>query len=184
MNKQDYLKKYIEICNDNLKGNSRILSLLKNLGIYESYLFENFSIGYSAGSIIDIIGNNEELKAFFTEVGIIKNNKEEFSNYLTIPVYNENKAIVNIAFFNPHPQCKNKLQFLNNDGIFNSSFLKNNKEVIITISPIETLLLIQANYPNTTFLTGDDSKYVKYFIEKNINNTIFTFEGKKNCFTN
>ena len=128
MNKQEYLSKYIELCNSNLRENKKALALLKNLGIYENYIIDNFNIGYSAGSLLELIGENKTLIDFFTEIGIIKNSKEEFTNNLTIPIYDENKVIVNIAFNNPYPQSKNKLQFLNSTGIFNSNFLKNNSE--------------------------------------------------------
>ncbi len=179
---QDYLQKYIELCSENLKDNNKVLSLLKNTGIYEKFIFDNINIGFSNGSLLEIIGDNEELLKFFNETGITKNNKEVFANYITIPIYNENKAIINIAFYNLYPQSKNKLQYLNQKGIFNSHFLKNNKEVILTSNPIETLLLIQKNYPAATFLIGDDNKYIKYFGENNINKAIFTFDGRARLF--
>ena len=179
---QNYLQKYIELCSENLKDNNKVLSLLKNTGIYEKFIFDNINIGFSNGSLLEIIGDNEELLKFFNETGITKNNKEVFANYITIPIYNENKAIINIAFYNLYPQSKNKLQYLNQKGIFNSHFLKNNKEVILTSNPIETLLLIQKNYPAATFLIGDDNKYIKYFGENNINKAIFTFDGRARLF--
>ncbi|MFX1503730.1 MAG: hypothetical protein ACFFDH_22405 [Promethearchaeota archaeon] len=182
MNKQEYLKKYIDLCSSNLKENKRILALLKNLGIYENYILDNFNIGYSNGNLIDIIGDNKELISFFVSIGIIKNNKEEFINNLTIPIYDDNKAIINIAFYNPYPKSKNKLQVLNSKGIFNFSFLKNNSEIILTTSPINAFLLIQANYPNTTFLIGDDFKYVDFFKSNNIRKGVFTFDGKERLF--
>ncbi len=182
MTKQNYLAKYIENCNSNIRENKRILSLIKNLGVYENYIFDNFNIGYSAGNLLEIIGSNSELLECFAELGIIKNNKEEFVNNITIPIYDEAKVIVNIVFFNPHPQSKTKLQYLNDEGIFNSSFLKNNSEVILTLSPIEALLLIQANYPNVSFLTGEDFKYVDFFKTNNIRKAVFTFDGKERLF--
>ena len=182
MNKQEYLKKYAELCCLNLKENKRILALVKNLGVFENYIFDNFQIGYSNGNLIETIGENKDLIDCFTEIGIIKNNKEEFTNHLTFPIYDNNKAIVNVAYYNPHPQSKNKLQFLNSNGIFNSSFLKNNPEVILTESPIDALLLIQNNYPNTTFLIGEDLKYISFFKENNIRKVIFTFDGKERLY--
>jgi len=101
MNKQEYFKKYIELCSSNIKENKRVLALLKSLGIYENYIFDNFSLGFSNGNLIELIGDNQELIDFFTETGILKNGKEEFINHLTIPIYDENKAIINIVFYNP-----------------------------------------------------------------------------------
>ena len=182
MNKQEYLKKYVDLCSSNLKENKRILAMLKNLGVFESYIFDNFQIGYSNGNLLETIGDNKELIEYFNEIGVIKNNKEEYINHLTFPIYDENKTIINIAFFNPHPQSKNKLQFLNSYGIFNSSFLKNNAEIILTESPIDALLLIQKNYPNITFLFEDDSKYISFFKENKIRKAIFTFDGKERIY--
>ena len=33
MNKQEYLKKYIKLCNSNIKDNKRVMALLKSFGI-------------------------------------------------------------------------------------------------------------------------------------------------------
>jgi len=42
--------------------------------------------------------------------------------------------------------------------------------------------LIQNDNPNTTFIFGDDSKYVKFINEHKIKRAIFTFEGKMRLF--
>ena len=142
----EYLEKYVDICNKKIRVNNRVLSILRKLGIFERYIFDNLKIGYTDGHILQIIGDNLEQKNFFTDIGILKECKEEFANSITIPIYDENKVLVNIAFYNPYPQSINKLQTLNDEGIFNSSFLKNNSEVILTTSPIEALILIQKKF--------------------------------------
>jgi hypothetical protein len=182
MNKQDYLKKYIELCQNNLKDNNKALSLLKNIGIKEQYILTNFNIGYTSGNLTELIGTNKDLTKYFSDVGIIINGKEAFTNYITIPICDENKAIVNIAYYNPHPQSENKLRFLNSEGIFNSAFLKNNSEIILTYSPIEALVMIQSNIPNVTFVSGDDAKYIKFHKDHNIRKTVFAFEGRERLF--
>ena len=182
MNKQEYIKKYAELCYSNLKENKRVLATLKNLGVFENYIFDNFQIGYSNGNLLETIGDNKDLIDYFLEIGVIKNNKEKYTNHLTFPIYDDNKTIVNVAYYNPHPQSKNKLQFLNTSGIFNSSFLKNNPEIILTESPIEALLLIQNNFPNTTFLISDDSMYTNFIKVNNIRKAIFTFDGKERLY--
>ena len=101
--------------------------------------------------MIETIGDNKNLIDYFNEIGIIKNNKEEYTNHLTFPIYDNNKAIVNVAYYNPNPLSKKKLQILNSNCIFNSSFLKNNPEIILTESPIDALLLIQNNYSKYNF---------------------------------
>jgi len=182
MIKQDYIQKYVELCNNNIKENTKILSRLKNIGIYENFIFENFNIGFSNGNLLEIIGENHDIINYFTEIGIIKNNKEEYTNYITIPIYDRNRAIINIAFYNIYPQAKNKLFFLNNNGIFNEPYLSTVKEIILTDDPIQSLLLIQNNYPNTTFLIGDDNKYVSFFSKNTIHRAILIHKGKARLF--
>ena len=124
MNRQDILNKYITLCANNLKDNNRILSILKNKGIKESYIFDNFNIGYVAGNLSEKLSDNKELLDTFESIGIIKNNQEAFINYLTIPIYDTNKAVINICYYNIHPNTKNRLQFINDEGIFNAPFLQ------------------------------------------------------------
>jgi len=118
----------------------------------------------------------------FARIGIIKNGKEIFKSCIIIPIYNENKVVINIAGYNIYPQSKNNFISLNDSGIFNQSFLKNMREIIFTESPLEALLLIQNDYPNTTFLFGDDHKYLKFINEHKVKRVIFTFEGKMRLF--
>jgi len=182
MNIQDVFSRYIEINNNNLRENTKIISILKKNCIFEDLITNNFNIGFSSGNIIEIIGDNEDIRQKLSESGIIKNDKDIFTNFLTIPIYDENKAIINIIGYNIFPQSKNKMIFLNEKGIFNQNFLKNNREIIITENPIDTLILIQNNYPNSTFIYGDDKKFLNFVTENKIIKTIFTFEGKANLF--
>jgi len=179
---QEIMEKYVEIYNKTLIENTRILSMLKKYGIYENYIFENFLLGYSDGRLLERIDKNDELLKHFEEVGIIKNGKEVFKNYITIPIYNEKKEIINIVGYNIYSRSKNKIIMLNGSGVFNQSFLQKAKELILTQSPLEVLLLIQNDYPNTTFLFGEDSKYVKFINDNNIKRVIFAFEGKMRLF--
>jgi len=179
---QNVIERYFQICNENLKENTRVLALLKKYGIFENYIFENFCIGYSNGAITDLIGGNEKLKEKLTEIGIIKKGKEIFKSCVTVPIYDENKILVNIIGYYIYPKSKNKLIALNDSGIFNQSFLRNMREIIFTENPLEALLLIQNDYPNTTFLFGDDHKYLKFINEHKVKRIIFTFEGKMRLF--
>jgi len=106
MRNQNLLENYLTICCTNLKKNKRIITFLKNQGIYENYIFENFCIGYSNGMLIDLVGENEELKKKLAEIEIIKSGKEMFKNYITIPIFNENKAFINIIGYNIYPKVK------------------------------------------------------------------------------
>ena len=182
MNKHDYLKKYVDHCHSNLKENKKALSILKNLGITETFVINNFHVGFSAGNLIDLLGKNNEILSVFNEFGLIKNNKEVYVNNITIPVFDENKILVNIAFYNHYSKTKSKFQFMNSKGVFNSSYLCNNQEIIVASNPIEALLLIRNNIPNVTFLSGDDAGFIDFNKNHNIRKTVFTFDGKERLF--
>ena len=131
MNNQDLLKRYVELCNNNLKANKSIQLLLNELGITESFLIDNFNLGFPNGSLIESIGNNKEMLDKFKDLGLIKNNKEVFKNHLVIPIYNEDKSIENITFYNLSPNSDKSFTSLNDKGIFNKPFLINTKEIIL-----------------------------------------------------
>jgi len=177
MNQQEIIQRYIQFCTKNLLENTRILSFFKRYSISENYIFENFFIGYSNGNLSELIGGNNELQESLIKIGIIVKGKDIFSNFVTIPVYDENKAIINIVGYNFYSKSKNRVLILNDSGIFNQHFLKNVKEIIL-----ESLLMIQRDYPNTTFLFGSDSKYIRFINEHRIKKAIFTFDGKMRLF--
>ena len=182
MNKNSILNTYISHCHNNLIENDRILSLLKNMGIFERFIVDNFQLGYADGNLENMIQENISLKQELTEIGLLNNNKDCFANYIIIPILDENKAIVNIAGYSPYPQTKNKVIFLNAKGIFNCSFLAKSKKIYFTESPIDCLLLIQNDYANSTFIMGDEKKYISFLSENKIHKACFTFQGKAKLF--
>ena len=181
MNKSQILQRYIDLYNNKLKGNKKILNLLKDQGISEGFIIENFNLGFPDGSLLDSIGNNKELLEKFTELGIIKNNKEVYLNHLIIPIY-EDKGIENIIFYNLASNSANNVSYLFDKGIFNNAFLRNTKEIVLTESPIDTLILLQNNFPNTTFLYGDNSKFIRFAEEFKIKKSFFTMDGHARLF--
>ena len=171
------LERYISFCSSNLEKNERASAWLKRHGVFEGFVFENFQIGFSSGNIMELAGGNDDLNQRLADLGIVRNGKEVFKNRLIIPIVDGNKAPVNIAACSIHPQTKNKLLFLNDTGIFNQSFLQNVDEIVLAETPVGALLLIQNDLPNTTFVSGDDQKYVKFVQDHGITSVVFTFEG-------
>jgi len=182
MHNQAIFERYITLCQNNLLKNSQILSSLKRYGIYENYIFENFRIGYSNGMMLNLMQAHDELKKRAAEIGFLKNGKELFKSCITIPIYDENKAVINIIGYPIYANSKKRIISINDSGIFNQSFLKNVKKTIFTENPLEALFLIQNDYPNTTFFHGDDSKYMRFINEHRIKKAIFSFDGKMRLF--
>jgi len=179
---QEILERYISICQSNLENNQRALSFLKRQGISESFIFENFRIGYAEGNLIEILGDNDELGSTLENMGILKQGNEALKSCITIPVFDSNNTVENIVGYNIFPQAKQRIIYLNETGIFNSHFIRNTQDVILTESPIEALFLIQNDIPNVTFANGENQNFIRFFHENRIRRVLFTFEGKARLF--
>src|SRR4030042_458793 len=94
MNNQDIFKTFIEKCSQNLLQNNKVITLLKSKGIKESFIFENFKLGFLDDSVYKSIGDNKPILSKLNESGLYKDNKPLFNNVLIIPIYAENKAII------------------------------------------------------------------------------------------
>ncbi len=182
MKPQEVLDRYLELCSKSLNDNQKALRLLQRQGISEKYLFESFQLGYAAGGLIELIQGNGSLESVCEKLGILDSGKECLFHCLTIPILDENKDIENVVGYRLNPQVKRKLFFLNERGIFNSAFLRNSQEIILTDNPLESLALIQNGFPNVTFLFGDDQKYIHFIVEHKVRKTTFTFEGRARLF--
>ncbi len=182
MNKQEVFERYIQLCVKNLDNNARVRTLLRKQGFTEPFLFDSFRLGYSSKSLIELNQGNDDLYSYCDNLGLLNKGKEALAGSVTIPILGENKEVVNIAGYKIHPQSKQRLRFLNQEGLFNHTFLKYTKELILTESPLEGLLLIQNDIPNTTFVFGDDQKYLHFIQSHSIRKVIFTFEGRSRLY--
>ena len=52
---------------------------------------------------------------------------------MTIPIFDTNRSIVNIVGYNIYHKTKNKLICLNDSAIFNQTYLRNAKEIILSV---------------------------------------------------
>ena len=168
MTNQEVLERYISLCQSNLETNSRILSLLRKRGIGEQFLFTNFRLGYSNGNLSEVVGEDKDSRERIETLGILRNGKELLQHRLIIPIEDENKVVVNLVAVSLHPQSKRRVIALNETGIFNQSFLGKTTEIICTEDPLESLLLIQKDVPNITFLFGSDEKYASFMASHGI----------------
>jgi hypothetical protein len=182
MTNQEVLERYISLCQTNLENDSRVLSLLRKRGIREHFLFTNFRLGYAGGNLAEVVGEDKDSHERLEALGVLLNGKECLQHRLIIPIENENKAAINLVGVSLHPQAKNRVVALNDAGIFNQAFLAKTPEIVGTEDPLEALLLIQQDVPNTTFLFGNDEKYTSFFTSYGIRRVVFTFDGRARLF--
>jgi hypothetical protein len=182
MNPQEALQRYVELCTQDLAENPRVLGALKREGIVEPFLLETFRLGYAGGRLAELAQGNGALNEVSQRIGLLTHNRETLKGCLTIPLSGYNGHIANIVGYHLHPQAKKRVRSLNGAGIFNESFLRNVEQLVLTESPLEALLLIQAEVPWATFVVGDDEKYVHFIQEHHIRRVVFTFEGRARLY--
>ena len=182
MNTHDLLSRYIELCRTALGENARVQAALRNAGIVEGYLLEHFSVGYADGRIVELARENAELAGRLELAGILSGTKELLAHCLVFPVFSESKELENIVGYRLFSRSGNRLMSLSDRGIFNAPFLKTADELIVSSDPMQALLLMQCEAANTTFLFGDDGKYVHFIGEHRIKNVVFTSEGRARLF--
>ena len=62
MKHNEILQRYVSICSGNLRENPRIQTMLRKTFIFESFVLEHFSLGFSNGKLKETIGENLELE--------------------------------------------------------------------------------------------------------------------------
>ncbi len=182
MKASEVLERYVQLCVQGLEETARIQTLLRNQGLRESFLFQSFRIGYSTGTLLDMVQANDGLGKLCEETGLLSNGKEALAHRLILPIVDSEKQVVNVVGLNLYPKAKKKLLALSPGGIFNQALLAGIKEAILTESPLEALLLIQNDVPNITFVFGEDAKYLHFFQEHGIRKVLFAFEGRARLY--
>jgi hypothetical protein len=182
MKASEVLERYVQLCVQGLEETPRVQASLRNQGIRESFLYESFRIGFATGGLFDMVQGNEALGKLCEEMGLLQQGKELLAHYLILPIMDLEKQVVNLVGYSLSPQAKKKLLSLNSAGVFNQAFLAGGKEVVLTESPLEALLLIQSDVPNATFAFADDAKYLHFCQDHGIRKVVFAFEGRARLF--
>jgi hypothetical protein len=182
MKASEVLERYVQLCVQGLEETTRVQTLLRNQGLRESFLFQSFRIGYSAGTLLDLVQANDGLGKLCEEAGVLRNGKESLAHRLILPIVDSEKHVVNVVGLNLYPKAKKKLLCLSPGGIFNQAFLAGATEVVLTESPLDALLLIQNDVANVTFVFGEDAKYLHFFQEHGIRMVIFALEGRARLY--
>ena len=183
MDTHDLIDHYIDLCHGALKGSERVLRLLKKAGLVDTNILDTFHIGYANGETAELVVGNQDLTGALTDIGIVARGKEVLRNYLIIPVYDCDKQPVTLVGYSLYPQTKQKLISLSDRGIFNEGYLCNCSRLILTETPVETLLLIQRGITDVTFQYGADEKYLRHCTESESKEVLFTHRGASSLFS-
>ena len=183
MTRHELLTHYLLHCRKTLEKHTRAQQFLKNHGIFERSVLDSYAIGYSDASIESYVSENESLGNELEEIGLLRGKHDVFKGCIIIRILDDNKEPENIIGYSIYGQRKNRLMTLSSGGIFNAPFLKHAQTVYLTNNPLHALFLMAMEMPATTFLYGDEKKYLAFFRESGIRSVVFTHEDSARLFS-
>ena len=136
----------------------RALEYLMKRGISNNAIFSDYKIGYSNGTLLNMIPGQGDICEALKETGIIEGQeKERFYNCVVFPVFDENRDCVGlygrrIGDGEPAHVSLSGLP----KGVFNHQAVKRSNTIILTESIIDTLTLINAGICNVVPCYGAD----------------------------
>ena len=182
MNSQEVFQRYIELCAHALTENRRIQATLSKKGLADLRILESFSVGYADGSVLDLVAKQNGISAHLERIGILVREIERLKGRLTIPIRDTSGGVVNIVGYSASPNAKQRTVALNETGVFNAPHMQHAEKIVFCDDPVSALLLIQYGITGTTFVFGDDGKYVKFSHDHGVRQVTFTFEGRARLF--
>jgi len=126
----------------------RAMEYLKSRGITDNALFADFTIGYSNGTLLNIIPDEGDIREALKEIGILNERGHEMLYGCAVfPLFDENKDCVGLYgrkitdnepahLYLPGPRR----------GVFNYQAAKRSKSIILTESIIDALTLYNAGF--------------------------------------
>ncbi len=162
INKQELLQRIIEHYHSNIIEDRRATEYLKKRCIIDGEAIKTFKIGFSNGSLKQMmpVDENNDIIVVLKEIGIInERGNERYHNSITIPIYDANNAIVGIygrnITANTGTSYPSHLYLPGpHKGIFNWQAIKAHKEIILTECIIDALSLYVMGIKNTVPLYG------------------------------
>ncbi|MCG8570383.1 MAG: CHC2 zinc finger domain-containing protein [Spirochaetes bacterium] len=165
--------------------NEKALSYLKSRGFTDLELIRRFKIGFSDGSLIEKLSDNQQES--LAKTGLLKKSKENgyfeaFGDHIVFPITDETGQVVelygrSIAGKSKYPHL---YQTGGHKGIFNYKAAKVYDEIILTESIIDALSLIQPGLANTTACFGTNGfteHHLKALKEGNVKRVIIAFDN-------
>lgn len=135
--------------------NPKATDYLKSRGLVKGEIYQRFKIGFSDGSLLNVIGENQ--KRELTEAGILNQyGYETFNNCVIFPIFDDMEQTVGIYGRSINPESKYPHIYLKGKhrGIFNRKASKVYDEIILTECIIDCLSLIEIGFDNVQPIYG------------------------------
>lgn len=150
---RELLDRIIHFYHTRLFDDQRIQAYLKKIGLYSQETCINFKLGFS-GNLAAALPDDQETFNKLKRLGILDDNlNETLSESLIVPIRSEGKTFASVMGVS---LADNKEKFLpGNEALFNIEALKASKEIYLTDSILNALLLYSIGLRETAGLIGD-----------------------------
>jgi len=154
------LNRVISFYHQTLFEDRRALEYLQSRGITDNSIYDDFKLGYSNGTLGNVLPNDGEVKEALKEIGLItERGYELFYNCVIFPVFDDNQDCVGIygrkvdlsaAAWAKAEDTKSDVVHLYlpgpRKGVFNWQAAKRSSTLILTESIIDALTLYNAGF--------------------------------------
>ena len=183
--KQEALKRVVEIYTNNLAEDNQALKYLKSgRGIFDNETIRGFNIGYSNGNLEQRIAPGSKDERLLKDLGILNDDaKEVFKGCLTFPIISEKTGIGEIyaRAVNDNRRLKHLYLKGSHVGVFNEKAFKVYDEIILCECIIDALSLFVNGFKNVSCLYGLNgmTEELRTLIkESNISKVYFAFDNE------
>lgn len=153
--------------------------LSETRGIKDPHIYEQFRIGYSNGTIHQMIDKNDCVYQELKEIGVINGSgKEFFEGCIVIPMLSSSGEVVSLygrsIQYNKHLYLKGSHR-----GLINAQVLKTKQEVILTESILDAMSVYQMGFKNVVALYGLNGltpDHIEAFKKNNIQKIILLMD--------
>jgi hypothetical protein len=142
-------------CNAFRDSPEGIRYLVEECGIRDAGLFTQFRIGLANGGLIDVLPRDDETVVKLKSIGVLTDTGAEYlRGCIVLPLCDLNGAIVSLCGVRTDTQ---DLRFLAEaKGLWNAGAAKRANAVLVTESPLDALLAIDAGLTETLFCVGEE----------------------------
>lgn len=152
-------------------------------GITQAGLYEQFSIGYSDGKLLEAIPAEGEVVSGLKALGLLtEKGREFFRGSVVFPVFDEENQPVHLYGRKVNEKAALPHLYLAGDhrGVWNWNCLRQNPEIILVESIIDALSVYQAGFRNVIPLYGTNGftpDHERLFKKYNLKEAILLLDG-------
>ncbi len=176
----------IEFYHSAFAEDDRARQYLNIRGITDKSLFSDYRIGFSNGTLLNVLPDDDKITKQLKEIGILNSKgKEHFYGCTTFPLYDPDGNPMGMYGRRIDGMAKGADHLYlpgGREGLFNRQAVKNHKEIILTESVLDSLTLINHGIKNTIPCYGTNglgTSHINILSRNKVETVYICFDGDK-----